>query len=277
MQSRKIRPADFQRNGPLKSLRSLFCEGSPLFKAVNLANRHDLMIISTKGVSVTAARRLFDEVCGGHNLPLFVLHDFDVAGFLILGTLNRDTRRYQFSNAIEPIDLGLRLEDIAGLEREPAAATKTNPDILREQLAENGATAPEIAILLDERVELNALTSDQLIAMIERKLKDHDIKKVIPDDDVLTEAYLAFHASNELRDIYEEAENNFQATEIDVPANLKKRVRAILAKHDDLRWDDALKIVIDDTQLDHVRSKKQKARKESGDFSDDGDDGESDK
>jgi hypothetical protein len=282
-QEPEIRPAEFSDAdvniiGPSGNLCGvLFCEKegfNPLFKAVNLANRHDLMIISTKGVSVTAARQLIDEVCGKNDLPLFVLHDFDVAGFLILGTLNRDTRRYQFSNAIEPIDLGLRLGDIAGLGREPAAATKTNPDILREQLAENGATAPEIAILLDERVELNALTSDQLIAMIERKLKDHGIKKVIPDDDVLTEAYLAFHASNELRDIYEEAENNFQATEIDVPANLKKRVRAILAKHDDLRWDDALKIVIDDTQLDHVRSKKQKARKESGDFSDDGDDEE---
>ena len=130
----------------------LFCEKegfNPLFKAVNLANRYDLMIISTKGVSVTAARRLIDEICGDNDLPLFVLHDFDVAGFMILGTLQRDTRRYQFSNAIEVIDLGLRLEDIAGLEREPAAATKTSADILRDQLAENGATDAEIAILLD--------------------------------------------------------------------------------------------------------------------------------
>jgi hypothetical protein len=45
----------------------LFCEKegfNPLFKAVNLANRYDLMIISTKGMSVTAARRLVDEICG---------------------------------------------------------------------------------------------------------------------------------------------------------------------------------------------------------------------
>ena len=95
---------------------------------MNLANRYDLMIVSTKGVSVTAARRLIDEICGDNNLPLFVLHDFDVAGFLILATLQRDTRRYQFSNAIEVIDLGLRLDDIAGLEREPAAASKTSDE-----------------------------------------------------------------------------------------------------------------------------------------------------
>lgn len=252
----------------------LFCEKegfNPLFKAVNLANRHDLMIISTKGVSVTAARRLIDEICGENNLPLFVLHDFDVAGFLILGTLNRDTRRYQFSNPIEPIDLGLRLEDIAGLEREPAAATKTNQNALREQLATNGATDAEIVILLNERVELNALGSGELIEMIERKLKDHGIAKVIPDDDLLGEAYQAFHASKQLRDKYEKAVSKFTPTEIDVPADLKKRVRAILVKHDDLRWDDALQIVIDETQLDHVRSKKQKARKKSGDFTEGGD------
>ena len=118
--------------GPSGNLAAvLFCEKegfNPLFKAVNLANRYDLMIISTKGVSVTAARQLIDNICGDHDLPLFVLHDFDVAGFLILGTLQRDTRRYQFSNAVEVIDLGLRLADIAGLEREPAAATKVSAE-----------------------------------------------------------------------------------------------------------------------------------------------------
>ena len=180
MKEPEIVPAEFSDAnidiiGPSGNISAvLFCEKegfNPLFKAVNLANRYDLMIISTKGVSVTAARQLIDNICGDHDLPLFVLHDFDVAGFLILGTLQRDTRRYQFSNAFEVIDLGLRLADIAGLEREPAAATKTSASILRAQLAENGATDAEIDILLSERVELNAMTSDALIAMIERKLK----------------------------------------------------------------------------------------------------------
>jgi hypothetical protein len=62
---------------------------------------------------------------------------------------------------------------------------------LREQLAENGATDAEIDILIDERVELSAMTSDDLIEMIERKLKDYGIQKVIPDDDVLAETYQA--------------------------------------------------------------------------------------
>jgi hypothetical protein len=249
----------------------LFCEKegfNPLFKAVNLANRYDLMIVSTKGVSVTAARLLVDQVCGDNDLPLFVLHDFDVAGFMIFGTLQRDTRRYQFSNAIKVIDLGLRLDDIVGLEREPAAATKTKEDKLREQLAENGAGDAEIAILLNERVELNAMASDDLIAMIERKLKKNGLKKVIPDDDVLAEAYRGFHRSQELREEFEEMESEFKETEVKVPKTLNKQVRAMLKKHPDLRWDEAIQVVLDETQLDHVRAEKQKAKKESGDFTD---------
>jgi hypothetical protein len=251
----------------------LFCEKegfNPLFKAVNLANRHDLMIISTKGVSVTAARLLVDEVCGGNDLPLFVLHDFDLAGFMILGTLHRDTRRYEFANPIEPIDLGLRLADIAGLEREPAAASKTNGADLRSQLVGNGATAAEIEILLHERVELNALTSDQLIAMIERKLKEYGLEKVVPDKKLLGKTYQAFHQGQQLRQAFEKAKSKFKATKIAVPGDLERRVRAILRKHDDLRWDDAVQIVLDRTQLDHVRAKKEKAKKTSGDFTGDG-------
>jgi hypothetical protein len=287
MREPEIVPAEFADAnidiiGPAGNLSAVFfCEKegfNPLFKAVNLANRYDLMIISTKGVSVTAARQLIDNICGDHDIPLFTLHDFDLAGFLILGTLQRDTRRYQFSSTVEVIDLGLRLADIAGLEREPAAATKVSADIRRAQLAENGATDAEIAILLNERVELNAMPSDALIAMIERKLKAYGLQKVIPDDDVLGEAYQAFHRSQQLRVKFQKMDDEFEDTGMEVPRNLNEQVRAILDEHGDLRWDDAVQIVLDKTQLDRVRTEKQKAKKKSGDFTDadddEGDDGE---
>jgi hypothetical protein len=278
-------PADFSDAsvdviGPSGNLSGiLFCEKegfNPLFRAAKLADRHDLMIVSTKGVSVTAARRLIDELCGDHDLPLFALHDFDFAGLLILATLQRDTRRYQFSSAVEVIDLGLRLADIDGLEREPAAATKTSVSILREQLAANGATNSEIDILVNERVELNAMTSNALIEMIESKLKAYGLKKVIPDDDLLAETYRAFHRSERLREKFDEMEEEFdeEAAAIEIPKGLKKRVRAILAKHDDLRWDDAIRLVLDKTQLDRVRAEKRKAKKKSGDFTSAGEDDE---
>jgi hypothetical protein len=154
------------------------------------------------------------------------------------------------------------------LEHEPAAATKTSAANLRRQLAENGATDAETTILLTERVELNAMTSDALVAMIERKLKDYGLQKVIPDDDLLAEAYLAFHRSNELQEQFEELEDEFEESKIKVPKTLKNQVRTILTKHPELRWDDALKIVLDETQLPALRAEKQKAKKKSGDFTD---------
>jgi hypothetical protein len=251
----------------------LFCEKEgfgPLFKSVDLANRYDLMIVSSKGVSVTAARRLIDEVCGDNNLPLFVLHDFDVAGFLILGTLQRDTRRYTFDNTIEVVDLGLRLADVQGLEREPAAASKIDKRTLREQLAENGATAEEIAFLVNDRTELNAMPSDALIAMIERKLKAYGLEKVVPDDDTLEAAYRAFHRSRGLRKAFAAIEKAYDAKAKDVviPKYLTVQVRAIVNEHRDFRWDDAVRLVLDKRGIKRVRADKTKARKKAGDFAD---------
>ena len=117
----------------------------PLFRAVRLAERYDLAIMSTKGLSVTASRLLVDRLCAAHEVPLLVLHDFDKSGFSILGTLRRDTRRYAFRNRIEVVDLGLRLEDVedSGLETEDVVHRSDPAPNLRE----NGATAEEIAFL----------------------------------------------------------------------------------------------------------------------------------
>lgn len=259
----------------------LFCEKEgfgPLFKAVDLANRYDLMIISTKGVSVTAARKLINDICGKYDLPLFVLHDFDVAGFMISGTLQRDTRRFQFTRDFEVVDLGLRLDDIEGLEREPAAKSNITEAKLRDQLVENGATEEEIDILLDERVELNALTSDALVDMIERKLADYGLQKVVPSPVVLADTYRAFHRSHLLRKRFEELVQHFdqEAEAVAIPEDLEEQVRALLDEQPDLRWDDAVQVVLDETQLDRVRENKDKAKRKSGDFTSDSDDDEID-
>jgi hypothetical protein len=160
----------------------------------------------------------------------------------------------------------------------PAAATKTKAHKLRAQLAENGATDVEIEILLSERVELNALTSDALVEMIERKLQDYGLEKVIPEDELLAKAYRGFHRSQQLRAQFEEMRSRFEenAADIEIPGDLQERVGAILNEHRDLRWDDAVRIMLDATQLDRVRADKQKARKASGDFTEPDEDDEDD-
>ena len=55
-------------------------------------------------------------------------------------------------------------------------------------LRKNGATAEEIEFLLSERVELNALASDELVDFIEGKLDALGIGKVVPDEETLRAA-----------------------------------------------------------------------------------------
>jgi hypothetical protein len=240
---------------------------NPLLRAVDLANRYDLMIVSTKGVSVTAARQLIETICGP-DVPLFVLHDFDIAGFMIFGTLSRDTRRYRFSSFVNPISLGLRLDDIDGLEREPAAATKIHESQLTAQLRENGATDEEIAILLEERVEINALTSDALIEMIETKLEARGIEKVVPSSKLLADTYVAFHKSQKIEAAFERLKRDMpDDDDVQAPGDLDDLVRKLLDKHPHLRWDDAVQLVLDEGKIADIEAKKKKGKEEAGDFS----------
>jgi hypothetical protein len=89
-----------------------------LVEAVRLAERFDLAIMSTKGMSVVAARKLIDSLADQVD-HIFVLRDFDVSGFSIFGTLGTDRRRYRFENDMsgKVIDLGLRLQDVQAMAR----------------------------------------------------------------------------------------------------------------------------------------------------------------
>ena len=100
-------------------------------------------------------------MCGGYNIPCLVLHDFDKSGFSIFATLGRSGHRYAYRNHVEFIDLGFRLADIDGLETE-AVFDSGDEYQRRRNLRENGATPEEIDFLLKERVELNAMASDDV-------------------------------------------------------------------------------------------------------------------
>jgi hypothetical protein len=212
----------------------------PLFRAVRLAERYDLAIMSTKGLSVTASRLLVDRLCAAHAVPLLVLHDFDKSGFSILGTLRRDTRRYAFRNRIEVIDPGLRLEDVedSALETEDVVHRSDPATNLRE----NGATAEEIAFLRTRRVELNAFASADFVAWIERKLEQHGVAKIVPDQDTLMLAYRRAVASryvaSRLQSAIEEAQR--QAAEAPVPDDLAALVTAGLRGGPAQSWDEVV-------------------------------------
>ena len=151
--------------------------------------------------------------------------------------MKRDTRRFTFGNKVRIIDLGLRLADVRelGLEASAEAAFDRGSDSAkRENLRLNGATREEAEFLLKQRVELNALTSDQLVAFIERKLDEHGIKKLIPKADLLRDAYRLFINSKRVEEIVEEAIDDIESENIAVPANLNARVAAYLRQHPEI-------------------------------------------
>ena len=219
----------------------------PLFRAVKLAERYDLAIMSTKGMSVTASRQLVEELCARHDIPLLLLHDFDKSGFSIAGTLQRDTRRYTFQRNFKVHDLGLRLEDIDGLETEEVTHTGSD-DAVADNLRKNGATEEEIDFLLSERVELNAFASDELVEFIERKLDGLKIRKVVPDEQTLREACQRARAirrvNDQLKAIIDKATED--AKTMTMGSDLAEQVLLILDEDPSISWDAAVARIVED-------------------------------
>ena len=225
----------------------LFCEKegfSPLFDQVQLAERYDISIKSTKGMSVVAARRLVDELCAvNEGVPVLILHDFDERGFKISETLtsvsqsaiDNDRVRYEFQNEINGIDLGLRLTDVMewNLESETVSCdVEFNGDTI---------TSPEeqAFLLSGRRVELNAFTSADLITWLEGKLDEHGITKVVPDDTTLAEAYRRAHrlarANREMERILSDP-----GDDITVPEGLRDQIFRMVDEDPTQPWDGVL-------------------------------------
>jgi hypothetical protein len=217
----------------------------PLLGAVNLAARYDLAIMSTKGMSVTASRELVEELCATHDIPLLVLHDFDISGFTIFGTLRSSTHRFRYRRQFNVIDLGLRLADIKGLEREEVYVS--SPSKIADTLRRHGATKQEIDMLAGgERVELNALASNELVTLIEHKLAKHGIRKVIPDDDTLADAYRRMHKQAIIQDKIDDLIEELDEFEVEVPANLRQRIEKAIKADPSQSWDAALDLLLGD-------------------------------
>jgi hypothetical protein len=202
--------------------------------------------MSTKGMSSTAARSLIDNLCQ-HEVPLLALHDFDKAGMSIAGTLRRDTRRFAFSGDTKFVDLGLRLTDVRELGLEASAEDvfdRGSDAAKRRNLALNGATREEVEFLLRRRVELNALPSDQLVAFIERQLTERGIQKIVPNADLLRDAYQLYAKSKRVEEIVAKAISEIDDGDIAAPADLASRVAAHLQQHPELRWDEAVAAIV---------------------------------
>jgi DNA topoisomerase VI subunit B len=219
----------------------------PLLARAQIADRFDIAPMSTKGMSVTAARMLLDELSRRGVENIFVLRDFDVSGFSISGTLGTDSRRYRFKNKVNVVHLGLRLVDVValGLESEPVAIDADEWQKRVLTLRRHGATEEEIDFLRTRRVELNAMSSPDFVAFIERNLAEHGVTKLVPDNAVLEQQWRRLKAERAagkaFEDIRKQCEAEAEAAA--VPDDLAQQVRERLEKSPSLAWDDALSML----------------------------------
>jgi hypothetical protein len=162
--------------------------------------RHDALLISAKGFTTRAARDLIDQIAdtagpGGEPVQVFSVHDADASGTVIQHTLQHATLA-RAARRIEVIDLGLQpwegIELGLAIERVPVQFNKDDTPRLRPvgayvrartDRAPNGQTWEEW--LQRNRVELNALTSAELLDWLDRKMVEHGAGKLIPPDDIL--------------------------------------------------------------------------------------------
>jgi hypothetical protein len=245
--------ARYPTSGPENRFKTvLFIEKEgfdPILEAAQIAERFDVGVMSTKGMSVSASRQLLDRLVSRGVTKILSLHDFDVSGFSIFGTLGTDSNVYRYTNKVPIFDLGLRLADVEDMDllAEPFA---TNKDwrAVSETLKRHGATPAEIAFLADERVELNAMTSDEFIAFIERKFAEHGVAKVVPDSDVIEQ-----HARNVIEgQLIENAVAKLapkikeQAAAVALPGNLRQQIEAELKESPTLSWDEAVADLVAD-------------------------------
>jgi len=162
----------------------------PPLATARLAERYDMAIIAGEGFATVAARQLLRRADRDQTYRLFVLHDADPAGYNIARTLREETARMP-GYRVEVIDLGLRFEDgeAMDLQRETFTRRKALPVGLelteREHEVFQGRHAFDgkgKSVWVGERIELNAMTSPQLVAYIEQGLKaEGATAKVVPD------------------------------------------------------------------------------------------------
>ncbi|MBD3289207.1 DUF2399 domain-containing protein, partial [candidate division KSB1 bacterium] len=181
-----------------------------LLREASLQIIYDITLMSTKGMSTTASRKLVQELTK-KGVTIFVLHDFDKAGFSILNTLRSNTHRFKFDVEPNVIDMGLRLSDALEMDLESEKVKyKSNKDP-RVNIMKNGATEEEANFLVQgknvndswygRRIELNAMTSRQFVDFIEKKLVEHGVEKFVPAENVLQDAFLRQYKMVEIQSI----------------------------------------------------------------------------
>lgn len=204
-----------------------------LLKKSGLRNELNLGIMSTQGFGTRALKKLF-QYLNQKEITVYVLHDCDIAGYLIWDKLLNGSKT--FKKGLKVTRIGLTLEDVKELKKldyaEEAKYDKNYKDslsILTDKEREFFVTG-ESGIF--RRVELNALTSPELIKFIKEKITSKPIRPSLEQ----LQSYISIDKDEIIKDALFKAHK----TDMEVEINKEEIARNIsLAVNKDPRhWTD---------------------------------------
>ena len=93
------------------------------------------------------------------------------------------------------------------------------------------------------------MTSRQFVDFLERKFKENNITKIVPDQARTGRSLSDFYAANAMR-LSEEVEiEQLEGDDaVEIPDDLEQRVRELLDREPTLRWSDAVQRIVSETE-----------------------------
>jgi hypothetical protein len=168
------------------------------FDESGLLGRLNLGLIAGQGFGSRAMKQLAQHF-RDRGMPVYILHDCDAHGYDIFDTFLNGNKTYK--EPIDVIDIGLTVNDARRLGKAPEEVTKETdwskmlgeictPEEAAWLMPPNKNPAPGVKRkkgqrYMYQRVELNALTNDELIAFVESKI---DPRPIEPRAEVIKQA-----------------------------------------------------------------------------------------
>lgn len=169
----------------------LYLEKEGFFEALKAARwpeRHDCALVTSKGYTTRAVRDLLDLLGEGEEpIKVFCVHDADAFGTMIFQTLQEETKA-RARRRVEVVNLGLDPWEALGMGLEPERVEATDRSKAVADYVQARSDGPRWTNWLQtQRVELNEMTTPQLIAWLDAKMEEHGVGKVVPPVPVIAD------------------------------------------------------------------------------------------
>jgi hypothetical protein len=138
-----------------------------VFLAEGIQQKYNILIVSGQGYGSRSARRLLHELWQ-KGLVIFCMHDLDVYGVNIYRSLGMANDKFKYD--IEIADLGVTPSDVARYNIKPEKIKGIDSNIISNFPVEHKRFFQNVSGY-SQRVELNAFTTEQLLQILDDKLK----------------------------------------------------------------------------------------------------------